>query len=817
MSSQFVNKVNLSIDPQNTIKNLPQIQQDEFQIFANRYKFPLDNFQQYSIIGLLLGDNVLVTVPTSCGKTIVAEFAIWYCFQHNKRVIYTSPIKTLSNQKYSEFQEKFDHSKIGIITGDVKFNPEADCLIMTTEILRDLLFKGNELMTNVGMVIFDEVHYINNDDRGHVWEQCLMLLPSQIQLIMLSATISQPELFASWISNIKNKPTHLMVHNIRPVPLVNYLYSVSPIGKLDSFFVDKKFNVQTYNQYFKQFQLQPKKSETALINNLVNYLKQQELCPALFFTFSRKKCEQLATCLVVNFHTTQEQTEIERTINNLLSRYQYDYNSLKMLPQIIKLIDLAKKGIAFHHSGLLSFSKEIIEILFSRGFIKIMFVTETFSVGINMPTRTVVFSDLSKNVNGKFRQLYTDEYYQMAGRAGRRGLDTRGCVIYFPIQRMLTTNEIRSIVEGEPMSIRSRYQVDYHIILQQLNFDQPYEIVEQSYLFQELKRFTNQISVQLESTNQELETIIQKIEDIRQQSSNEQINLLNEFNLLQEDQKLSEHQELLGGKFNIKLDNKQQRQLKNKREQFKSKFKTLNMTSDNNLLPIYDQYLKLLPIKQKLLDNQIKYQNIIEDPDLHLRNKYKNTLQLLIKDELLTPSYTLTSHGKIAAMINNADAILLTSMLKRGMLNDLDLISLGLILSLLTSELNGQYQMTLESTELLYDDPILKRLISQTKQLAIDLIDIYPHYIEPDLPVDLLEATYYWLKGESFVTIAPKIDGLQGNFVRSMLRLLKLSEELIDAFVTVGLYLSIEVKLRELIMLINRDIIVFDSIYIKGL
>ena len=331
------------------------------------YKFPykLDPFQQEGIYRINKNENILITAHTGSGKTVLAIYAIAHCLKNNKKVIYTSPTKSLSNQKYAEFIEKFP--SVGIMTGDIKMNPDAQCIIMTTEILRNILYKGSSEfinITDVGAVILDEVHYINDPDRGKVWEEVIILLPREITLVMLSASIDKPEVFASWIGNIKEKNISLIPTSHRVVPLKHYFwksYNVDDNGKdvtkweLLEILDDKgKFkNYDVVQKNYKAYDI------NKIMDNLADFLVDQNFIPALFFKFSRKKCESICKTVRKNLLTFEEVTEVE----NLFHYYMKDYKkTYEILPQYQDVYCQLKKGVVYHHSGLIPILKEIIEI-----------------------------------------------------------------------------------------------------------------------------------------------------------------------------------------------------------------------------------------------------------------------------------------------------------------------------------------------------------------------------------------------------------------------------------------------------------------------
>ena len=398
---------------------------------AYNFHYELDAFQKEGIYRIYKNENILITAHTGSGKTVLAIYAIAHCLKHNKKVLYTSPTKSLSNQKYAEFTEKFD--SVGIMTGDIKMNPDAQCIIMTTEILRNILYRYNNDIENnhitsliniedVGAVIFDEVHYINDPDRGKVWEETIILLPKDMTLVMLSASIDKPEVFASWIGDIKQKPISLIPTSHRVVPLRHYFwnsYIFDNNGKDELKWelveiLDDKGHFKNYDIMKKNYKMY---DVNKLMDKLVDFLLDQNYIPALFFKFSRKKCETICKTLRNNLLTHEEIYEVENTFNYYMKDYKKTY---EILPQYQDVYTQLLKGVVYHHSGLIPILKEIIEILYSKGLVKILFATETFAIGVNMPTKTVIFTDLNKYDNKGLRQLRTDEYLQMSGRAGRR-------------------------------------------------------------------------------------------------------------------------------------------------------------------------------------------------------------------------------------------------------------------------------------------------------------------------------------------------------------------------------------------------------------
>lgn len=458
------------------------------------FKLELDNFQKHSInlMNTQSPCNILVTAHTGSGKSLVAEYAILKAIELGKKVIYCSPIKTLSNQKFYEFTHKYPDISFGIITGDNKHNPMADCLIMTTEILMIMLAKNeikiNEINYNIDIesevyaIVFDEVHYINDVERGNVWEKSLITIPKNITIVMLSATIDKPQNFLNWVYTCNKNPSYLLSNEKRVVPLrFSFGIFVTKIPKIlqkyqnnmnqFSFLMNtdtKQINEDMLNTYFalSNYFRDNKSNFRWLINQACTYLNEQHMCPAIFFVFSKKTCFYLAESISTHFNDDNESRQVERDIAYYLSKLEHKDDYMKT-PQYYQMVSLAKKGIAVHHSGLIPVFKEIIELLFSKNLIKILFATETFAVGLNMPTKTVLFTDIFKFDNAGKRMLYSHEFIQMSGRAGRRGLDTVGNVILLPqiFTDTLDRTEFKSLMLGNPQTIKSKFYVDENLIL----------------------------------------------------------------------------------------------------------------------------------------------------------------------------------------------------------------------------------------------------------------------------------------------------------------------------------------------------------------
>ena len=458
---------------------------------ARTWNFKLDPFQSLSVVSIERDESVLVSAHTSAGKTVVAEYAVAQCLKRNQRVIYTSPIKALSNQKYRDFEAIF--GDVGLMTGDVTINPTASCLVMTTEILRSMLYRGSEIMREVAWVVFDEIHYMRDKTRGVVWEETIIMLPDKVRYVFLSATIPNAFQFAEWIAKIHQQACHVVYTDFRPTPLQNYFY---PSGGDGAYIVvDEKgnFNEQNFNMVMKEVEdrkgadsadvnaAQKGKGKNKKINKggqdkgansdmhkIIRMTIKKNFNPVIVFSFSKRECENMAIAISkLSFNDDSEKAMVKKVFNSAIeSLAEQD----RELPQIAHLLPLLERGIGIHHSGLLPILKETIEILFQESLIKVLFATETFSIGLNMPAKTVVFTQVTKWDGVKRRPLTSSEYIQMAGRAGRRGLDARGIVIMM-IDDKLEPDTAKSIVTGHQDKLNSAFYLGYNMILNLLRIE----------------------------------------------------------------------------------------------------------------------------------------------------------------------------------------------------------------------------------------------------------------------------------------------------------------------------------------------------------
>ncbi|KAK2521145.1 Skiv2l2 [Columba guinea] len=457
---------------------------------AKEYPFILDAFQREAILCVDNNQSVLVSAHTSAGKTVCAEYAIALALREKQRVIFTSPIKALSNQKYREMYEEFQD--VGLMTGDVTINPTASCLVMTTEILRSMLYRGSEVMREVAWVIFDEIHYMRDSERGVVWEETIILLPDNVHYVFLSATIPNARQFAEWICHLHKQPCHVIYTDYRPTPLQHYIFPAGGDGLhlvVDENGDFREDNFNTAMQVLRDAgdlakgDQKGRKGGTKGPSNvfkIVKMIMERNFQPVIIFSFSKKDCEAYALQMTkLDFNTDEEKKMVEEVFNNAIDCLS---DEDKKLPQVEHVLPLLKRGIGIHHGGLLPILKETIEILFSEGLIKALFATETFAMGINMPARTVLFTSASKFDGKDFRWISSGEYIQMSGRAGRRGMDDRGIVILMVDEKMSPTIG-KQLLKGSADPLNSAFHLTYNMVLNLLRVEEinPEYMLEKSF------------------------------------------------------------------------------------------------------------------------------------------------------------------------------------------------------------------------------------------------------------------------------------------------------------------------------------------------
>jgi antiviral helicase SKI2 len=780
---------------------IPSLLSDEERCYTFPYK--LDNFQEAGIYGIQNNENVLITAHTGSGKTVLAIYGIAYAIKNNKKVIYTSPTKSLSNQKYDEFIKLFSGiSTIGIMTGDIKVNPDAQIMIMTTEILRNLLYKAKNLdglgtstfinMEDVAVVIFDEVHYINDPDRGRVWEEVIIMLQREIILVMLSATIDKAEQFCSWIGNIKQKKINLIKTSHRVVPLKHYfwkdIYYEDEEGKQRLRWekiqiCDNDGNFKNYDQIKQKYK---KYDTTTVINKLLDHLIEDNQLPALFFRFSRKKCEEMCHSVNKNIINHEELTEILQIFDSKMRKFKPNYEKLQQYQDIYRQI---QKGVAYHHSGMIPILKEIVEILFSKGLIKILFATETFAIGVNMPTKTVIFSELEKFDNKGLRPLRSDEYNQMSGRAGRRGLDKYGTVIILPTFNLMSYDALKLIMSGKSPSLKSKFQLSYQFVLKTLyNFEF------------KIDHYFNDTLFDLE--NQKMKKSDLKIcDDLTEEMQN----------LFKNEETILEQMKLYN-KIEEKLNDKVFVVNRKERQKLEKELQNIKLIKN---FKIYEEKFKIYKAKE------IEFQRA-EDNIWYcthgLQDSMKRMIQLL-EEEKFVENNIITTKGIIASSICEVSELILSQAVYDGLFDDLEFEE---IVALISSFINEKDPNNQEKyiNDLKIPAKIHHKLnkLTEISEHYYKCEEKYGIYIQSDfkLYLDFIEPSYIWAQGLTIHDVYKYTNIYDGNFVKAILRINNIMMNFSDICNYLKKYELLK-KIENYESYLIRDVVSINSLYIEGL
>jgi superfamily II RNA helicase len=536
------------------ITNYPDENEAKYKEYFEKFNYPLHIFQKWAIEGIVEGNHILVTAPTGSGKSLPAEFAVDYFHSKGKKVIYCSPIKSLSNQKFNDFTQKYPHISVGLITGDIKTNPNADVLVMTTEVLLNKLYqiKSNtpsnssvsfdmDIETELGVVIFDEIHFINDASRGQVWENSIMLLPRHIQMVGLSATLDNPIKFAQWLENrdeenTSDKIVYLTAKKDRAVPLIHHSFITVSQGAFKAI-KDKsvheeiraitnkpfilqdskgKFNDEHYLKMTKMLKLFESKEirvkRAHVINQVTKYLTENEMTPAICYIFSIKQIE--IACKEVTTNLLEFDSKVpyiaKRECEQILRTKLPNFEEYLHLPEYINLVALLEKGIATHHSKMLPVLREIVEIFFTRGYIKLLFATESVAIGLNLAVKSCIFTDINKPDGNSIRTLHGHEYVQAGGRSGRLGLDTVGHVIHLNnLFRGVDSISYKKMMNGKPQTLTSKFKISYNLLLNLLDIGDTnlLKFTSRSMVKGDIDNEIKQVSARLAILNGELDKI----------------------------------------------------------------------------------------------------------------------------------------------------------------------------------------------------------------------------------------------------------------------------------------------------------------------
>jgi len=772
-------------------------------IFA-RWPFSLSDFQKFAIDGILKGKHVIITAHTGNGKTLPADFAISHFTRLGKKVIYTSPIKALTNQKYNTFSEKYPEIEFGIITGDTTMNPGAQCLFVTTEILRNTLFKKKWLDTNedkkeqitldidinpdeLGAVVFDEIHYIMDKERGPVWHESIMMLPDTVQIIGLSATIDRPWVLAEWIEKDKNREVWLCPTTARVIPQHHYGFVTFPKSVLDKLPVDKrdnfekiyekellikspnaKFNDKSYYDIIKLLRyLRENKvwiDKFFVFNQFIKYLKIKQYLPAICFVYSRKQVEIIAS--KINICLFEEGSKIPSTIENeckqILMQKVNNYREYINLPEFKQLIRCLQKGIAIHHAGMIQIFKEMVEHLFEKKYIKLLIATETFAVGVDMPAQSVIFTALQKFNGSKFRWLEPHECSQQSGRAGRRGQTEKIGRVWHLFNLFDIRNSVpdiityRSLLEGKPQPFTSTFKIHFNLILRLLSMES-FELED----FMCKSLMSNDIAKEIKC----IEDDISHFEGI--------LNIKTKIPLRLDEKLLQRYYEI---EKSIPFSSKKvKKNLQRERT---------NIEAGNKFFKVeYEKFSVILGIKN---DIKRKKKNL-EDVKNHIQSQIKLHVKILTDNGFIQDA-KITEKGLLAANIQEMHCLSIADVMETKLFDNLEVAELAAVLSIFTS-VSVKDEDSIISSDHINAPSVVKKTIKIIKTAYNKYYDIETHnktdFVNNyDIHYNMCELVYRWCTAtneeECFKIFEEALyyNISRGEFVKALLKINNVAYEL---------------------------------------
>lgn len=809
-----------------------------YNIFYQQFKFPLHDFQKWAVESIVTGNHVLITAPTGTGKTVPAEFALNYFHSLGKKIIYTCPIKALSNEKFYDFTRKFPHINIGIVTGDISCNPNADVIIMTLEILMNKLYdtsKNNsfdiDIENELGCVVFDEIHFINDEKRGTNWEQTIMMLPSHVQIIGLSATLDRPENFAQWLENTLTnnsvessfKEVYLCRKLIRSVPLIHYSFisSVSAVNKIIKDkalqqeiqqIVNKPIIIQNEKGVFNDINYQKinkilnlfhkhdiRINRRHILNKVSEYLVENEMLPALCYVFSRKQLEICAEELTTNL--LEFDSKVPYTVDyecEQILRKLPNYQEYLQLPDYIKTVQLFRKGIGMHHAGLIPILREMTELLFAKGYIKILFCTETMSIGINLPVKTTIFTDINKFNGDTLRTLYSHEYTQAAGRAGRLGLDSVGHVIHLNnLFRNTDSISIKEMMKGIPQKLFSKFNISYNLLLNLIGSEK------------NIDEFMNLSMVNIEINNyvNEYENILKE-----KQKQKEEKNIFYQT----PEEIIYEYAELKNKKNN--LVNKKRKEVERKIQ---------NIQENYNFI---EQDVELYSQKQYLESEISDFQNKIILSKNYLKNKKNIIFNKLLNDEYIyeeikleEKKYILTLKGQLASNIREVHCLIFSHIIffnsKLHLLNISEIIGFLSCFTNISVPDDKKYILPNSESQLLND--FINDVVQMYNQFEdFENLNDVKSDNDNEINFELINYMIDWTKcatdmecKELLQKLAIEKNIFSGEFIKAVLKINNIVEELKNVCEIIG-FMELYHKLNKIPEMTLKYIVTNQSLYV---
>ena len=733
------------------------------------YEFPfeLDDFQKEACQIIDNGESVVVCAPTGAGKTVIAQHAIHKALEQGCRIFYTTPLKALSNQKFYDFGEKYGTDKVGLLTGDTSINRNAQIVIMTTEVFRNMLYGTNfgavaDNLKDVKYVVLDEVHYMNDEQRGTVWEESIIYCPTNIQIIALSATVANCQELTDWINTVHSK-TKLVNTDFRPVPLRFYYFDSSqPFKLLPLLTPNGKLNRKIRPEK-PQWAKGKDKRKKSYVKQIIKNLADNDMLPAIYFTFSRKKCdEQMEKCSGLGLNTKVEQQKIKAFIEDFIAENPHLYGN--------KHIEYLIQGVASHHAGLLPAWKNLVEKLFQQGLIKVVFATETLSAGINMPARSTVISSTSKRTDSGHRMLTANEFLQMSGRAGRRGMDEIGYVTIVGTS-FQSPEEVAELVLSDSNPLESKFSPSYSMVLnllQRFDLDEAKELILKSFGYY--------------SSDSRLKPILMQLEQFDSEIKERTFVCPSRYN----DEKMFEYDRLRY----LYVQNRQTykkilKQEKSKHRPLSPEVIEFGQRNKEDLHKLqkfacdtckhYKKHSKNLEVIKRIDAKRKKLEKEIEKQKDIYWNKFLSHRAILGDYGYLLNDYP-TEKGKTTSQIRSENELYLAEIIFSGILENLTPSQLAGVICAVTTE-----DIRMEIPYIPFSEPVRKTLnqirnIKRKLEKAQSKYDIEsPLYINPYFS-SLIEL---WIEGAEWETVAEQISDIgEGDIVRAFKRVVDVLRQL---------------------------------------
>ena len=732
----------------------------------SEFPFELDDFQKEACEIIDNGESVVVCAPTGAGKTVIAQHAINNALKQGCRIFYTTPLKALSNQKFYDFCEQYGADKVGLLTGDTSINRGAQIVIMTTEVFRNMLYGTNfgavaDNLKDVRYVVLDEVHYMNDEQRGTVWEESIIYCPTNIQIIALSATVANCDELTNWINTVHSK-TKLVNTDFRPVPLrFFYFDSSQPYKLLPLLTPDGKLNNKIKPEKPQWARGKDKRKKT-YVKQIIQNLADNDMLPAIYFTFSRKKCdEQMEKCSGLGLNTRKEQEEIKAFIEEFIAENPHLYGN--------KHIEYLIQGVASHHAGLLPAWKNLVEKLFQKGLIKVVFATETLAAGINMPARSTVISSTSKRTDSGHRMLTANEFLQMSGRAGRRGMDEVGyvTVVGTPFQ---TPEEVAELVISDSNPLESKFSPSYSMVLnllQRFNLEESKELILKSFGYYSSDYRLKPILFQLEQYDKEIE-----------ERSFICPNKLSDDKMLEYDKlRFLYVQNRQTYKKIVKQEKSKHRPLSPEVHEFGTRNKEelhKLQTFACDTCKLYKKHSKNLEVLKRIDSKKKKLLKEIEKQKDIYWNKFIAHRAVLKEYGYIQNDYP-TEKGKTTSQIRSENELYLAEIIFSGVLENLTPSQLAGVICALTTE-----ELRIEIPYIPFSEPVRKTL-NQIRNIKRKLEKVQAKY---DIEAPLYINPYFsslielWVEGAEWETVSEQIEIGEGDIVRAFKRVVDVLRQL---------------------------------------